>query len=104
MLNGDYIFDYWEGSRPLYYLRPKQVNETEGRWFNGAWGGQCKLLTPTGCSLKFADRPHQCRTLVPQPDTFCKSTGITKIEYAKLWMKKYGRVIRELRNEYDKRF
>ena len=98
LLNGDYIFDFYEGTKQYYYLRPKTVNEA-GKWFNGSWGASCSLLTPTGCPLKFKDRPHQCRSLIPKSDFNCKSDGLSKKDYGKLWMQHHGKIILELRDE-----
>jgi hypothetical protein len=70
--------DSWDGDpRPypqpggaldrVLYVRPHTV-EGKGRKHitDWSWGGACCLWNPdTGCSLEFANRPHQCRVVIP---------------------------------------
>src|ERR1700733_13177586 len=67
----NYAIDYWDGDirtdgdlYHIYYIRPATLT---GKWpVDTSWGGQCRLLTPTGCSLAPDDRPIECRGLKPR--------------------------------------
>lgn len=79
LLITDYCLDYWEGDltekkgdivinynllrQTAYFIRPRVKGNN--RLIDASWGGECSLLTETGCSLKFDDRPVQCRDLEP---------------------------------------
>lgn len=60
--------DRWEDTEPVYFLRPKMVmkNDSHNGIFSYPWGGDpCIHLTEYGCSLKYKQRPSQCRLLDP---------------------------------------
>lgn len=89
LLEGKYQIDYTiQGGNPLYYyIRPRTIQDKD-KLLSASWGGQCILLTDTGCSLNFEERPYQCKTLVPKNDTqkSCEQPkGVTKITTAVLW-------------------
>lgn len=70
---GRYAIDWWEGS-PFtdelkggdngYYLRPS-IRGEEGQWVSPSWGGACTFHGPTGCALPEAERPGECKMLIP---------------------------------------
>jgi hypothetical protein len=87
----------------VYYLRPKHksintrynpnesVEDTVYRIKNNilervntpvdrSWGGTCVLLTDTGCSLKFEDRPIMCQKLKPNYNFETKENDCGKPE------------------------
>ncbi|MES2154074.1 MAG: hypothetical protein V4510_02975 [bacterium] len=49
--------------RRAYYVRPRNVMSPAGP-FDGTSHGACTLLGPTGCTLRFADRPAGCQNLL----------------------------------------
>jgi len=61
------IFDYWiaDIGGHVYFLRPRKGDETgvEAPWNMLHLKKPCVNLTEKGCSLKWSDRPHGCRTL-----------------------------------------
>ncbi len=70
-----------------YYVRPPVVGAS--KVFDPTWGGACaKHSKETGCSLKFEERPYECRTLVPVEDLQCERTekDLTKAEIITLWL------------------
>jgi len=66
--------DCWDGDvlgrdrDNTYYLRIRNVDSDI---LDFSWGGRCMLLTDTGCSLSFNERPKGGRELVPQLDFRC---------------------------------
>lgn len=53
------------------YVRPRGANDRSIT--SRSWGaGQCVFLTDSGCGLSYADRPTQCRELIPAEDRDCK--------------------------------
>jgi len=53
--------DWWEDSPPLYYLRPRHINECI---VCGSWGGVCVHYNESdGCALSEDNRPYGCRVL-----------------------------------------
>ena len=103
---GDWAIDWWEGDprkrarRPLsevLYVRPSTVEgKAEGRLMDPSWGGQCALLTPTGCPLPREGRPTMCRTLEPLPEGLgrCEQHFLKK-DVAATWIK-YQTLLRAL--------
>jgi len=95
--SGDWVVDWWEGDpRGLdydnpnhvsrgYYLRPRSLGDGR-RLMNGSWGGQCLLLTVTGCSLPPHLRPWSCRALEPKPNGKCETHGGGKNVAALTWL------------------
>lgn len=65
--------DWWEGKLGGAYspkhVRP-QIARAYGRLRDPSWGGECSLLTPTGCSLAHDDRPYGCRALKPKAEFY----------------------------------
>ena len=58
-----------------WFVRPACIN-APGKVIDRSWGGPCALLGPRGCVLRYADRPYDCRRLVPgvcDPDPMAKS-------------------------------
>lgn len=90
---GNWCFDWWEGDpRPgkeklsrAYFVRPAIVDYT-GQRFHPAWEGTCSLLTKTGCSLSYKERPIGCRGLKPVPSLDCKATYGDKRDVAIAWI------------------
>lgn len=80
--------DWWEPDARaplLYYLRQRirGVEET----FHAGWRGECVLWSKdSGCALSFADRPAQCRALVPGPAQHCTiPKRFEKLAIARAW-------------------
>lgn len=63
--------EQWEdedGLSQAYYIRPPTKTNPKAI-YHPAWNGEvCLLLTPSGCSLSFDERPVSCQTLNPTPD------------------------------------
>ena len=69
------------------YVRPPVVGAS--KVFDPTWGGACaKHSKETGCSLKFEDRPYECRNLVPIESMQCKLSGdtLSKEQIIELWL------------------
>ena len=79
--------DWYEASDPIYYLRPAIVGYYKR--FDPSWGGQCVLLTDTGCSLSFEFRPNDCKCVDPRKNHRCPSsiTDNTKLFHGEAWKK-----------------
>jgi len=77
--SGKYSIDWWEGDprkhggglSKIYFVRPATKNSRE--LFDLTWGGECVLLTPSGCSLAPDERPSGCRLLEPKRNGECYS-------------------------------
>jgi len=67
--SGFYAIDYWESESDnesvTYWVRPAHKNAL-GKIIDASCGGECRLLNENGCSLKFQERPYQCKTLIPK--------------------------------------
>ena len=69
------------------FVSPATVR-TNGKVFDDSDGFACALLTPTGCPLRYAERPAECQDLVPRlgpggaPNC---STGQAPGAHALLW-------------------
>jgi len=96
--SGKYAIDWWEGDprknggglRKTYFVRPATRNSRG--LFDSSWGGECVLLTPSGCSLAPRERPSGCRLLEPKTNGECYShlggmTDNDKRIAAVRWMK-----------------
>lgn len=80
------------------FLRPRvSTDKTIAEW---SWGGTCIHLTPTGCSLKFEDRPFGCRLL--DPETCGSSTGdrFDKEDAGNAWIR-YNEVLQSIALKHD---
>lgn len=102
---GDLTIDWWEGdptgedddvSRG-YFVRPASKDEEPSTRFRGLWHGECSRLGPDGCELDWADRPAQCRALLPRENNKCHlaSALFEKQPLAVAWKPHWG-WIREL--------
>jgi hypothetical protein len=92
--DGKYAIDWWDGDATgtgklsvTRYIRPRHVGESA---IKGSWGGVCvNWSKEKGCSLTEADRPHQCKKLIPNKDhTLCTTLPkdkATKQECAIAW-------------------
>lgn len=75
LLSGRWAIDWWDGDPrdngdlcQVYYLRPAIVHY-EGIPQHPSWGGPCTFFNEgSGCDLAFANRPLQCRQLIPNYD------------------------------------
>ena len=97
---GNWVIDWWEGDpRGLeyddphaidcgYYIRPRVLTDTQGKLYNGSWGGECIFWTPEGCTLAPEERPWGCRVLEPKSGdgSECISHGSGKNEAAMAWI------------------
>lgn len=89
--SGKWAVDWWEGDPRLdldelgraMYVRPATKGTT--RIYDASWGGECVMLTSTGCSLRWSDRPHNCQTLVPDSGGNCIGPH-AKDFYAIAWL------------------
>lgn len=88
LASGRYGIDWWEGDPrtsdaereqipwpetgdgKAYFVRPA-VTGREGRLFDASWGGKCTFLKSDGCALAPRNRPHGCRTLIPEANGEC---------------------------------
>jgi hypothetical protein len=99
---GKVAIDWWEQENPIYYLRPRHVDEPA---IKGSWGGTCVNWTrENGCSLPETERPYQCRMLVPALDLSCetkKKDKASKYDCAVAW-KPHRVTILEAIDEYNK--
>jgi Fe-S-cluster containining protein len=74
---GNVSIDWWEGDvlekerGQVYYLRVRNVNEGI---LDPSWGGvPCKLLTKSGCSLSWKNRPKGGRGVIPIEGGNCQT-------------------------------
>jgi len=98
--SGNFAVDWYEAADPIYYVRPAIVGDD--RKFSPSWGGQCVLLTDTGCSLSFDLRPNDCKCVQPSKDHRCATSinGNIKLFHGGMWGKT-GIDFEQLRSEYD---
>lgn len=97
VVDGRWCFDCWDGDPRLDadevsdvpFLRPVVVG-SEGEVFERSYGGRCILHGDSGCELAFAQRPLECRGLLPdvdRPGECCRGVdGISKREIAIMWL------------------
>lgn len=87
--------DWWEGDYgPEFFLRMRNKNSPI---VDPSWGGECILLTDTGCPLPFEERPLGARALKP-------SSGLCETQYGKYeckeeWLK-YSDILSDLYDYY----
>lgn len=92
---GFWAIDWWEGDPRIeidewdciYYVRPKHI-DAKHKILDPSCGGTCILWTEKyGCSLRFENRPYECRHLVPSNDFKCSyKNGHTKEKMAIKWV------------------
>lgn len=83
---------------PIFRLYLK-VRNVDSPICNCSTKGTCMLLTPTGCSLTFKDRPTGGKILIPKEDGKCYAT-IRHDEVIGAW-RQYEDVLKKLWNEYS---
>ena len=102
---GNISIDWWDGSpfvdndigvsldgiEKAYYLRMRNEHSPI---VDPSWGGQCILLTDTGCPLSYEERPKGARELIPIEEGHCYS-NYTKKQACKDWYK-YDDILRRL--------
>jgi len=103
--SGMYSIDYWD-----YFTSEDGISVDEGYFIRArnknspvvdpSWGGECVMLTDTGCSLSFEDRPFGGKSMIAKQtlEGECKS-NYGKHECAIEWFKYYD-ILRELVIEY----
>jgi len=76
--SGKVAIDWWEGNKPLYYMRPKVAGVS--KLYDPSWGGRCIHLTDNGCELTRDKMPTHCKTLRPMEKQGgdCVQVGIKK--------------------------
>ncbi len=85
--SGRWTIDHWHGDpregcdeyEQVYYVRPATVGSFSR--FDAFGGGRCTFLTDSGCEFSWADRPTQCRALVPSDRL--KRDCVPSLEYGK---------------------
>ncbi len=82
-----------------FYLHMRNIGE--GPIF-GSWGGKCKALLPTGCSIPWDKRPIGAKALVPSKTGNPKDchSELRKPECALSWIP-YEAILSEIFEEYD---
>ena len=96
--------DWWEGNPfdkndhsidMAFFLRIRNKNKNV---LDPSWGGQCCLLTETGCPLLFQYRPKGARALIPNENGDCY-TKYSKEQCAKEWYQ-YNDILTKLYDHY----
>jgi hypothetical protein len=62
--SGDYQVDWYEASPNILYVRPTALDSNANEPHSGSWGGKCALLSESGCTLSWQERPYGCKTVV----------------------------------------
>lgn len=92
LASGRYALDWWEGDvvtpeelTVVLFLRPA-TKGSEGKIYDGSWGGECTFLTADGCSLPRDEMPGECKALRPKgtPGGDCP-TDFSKEQVALEW-------------------
>ena len=76
---GKYSIDWWEGDpredideiNRVYFFRPA-TKRALGRVQDASWGGECALLTDSGCELSWKERPDECKYIIPISAGHCE--------------------------------
>lgn len=89
--------DWWENDEPQYYLRMRHKGAPI---VDPSWGGECMLLTETGCSLSFEARPLGATSLEPKCDGKCV-VHYSKYECKEDWLK-YDDILKQLVEYFKK--
>ena len=99
---GNVSIDYWSGDiyphdkyTRVYYLRMRHKG---AQVCDPSWGGECILLTPTGCPLTFEQRPRGAQHLIPMEGFKCVSL-YTKEQCASDW-RPYNKLLERLWEEF----
>ena len=111
VIGGRWCFDCWDGDPRLDvdevsnvpFLRPA-VGGSEGEVFERSYGGHCIFHGTGGCELVFAQRPLECRGLIPDVDRPGECDrgvdGTKRREIAIMWIpyrEQVWQLIREIR-------
>lgn len=101
-LTGEWVADWLEGSKEIYFPRPNIIVNRSGKLYDyvyhGMRGGEgaCNFFTQDkGCKKEFEERPAQCQSLKPGEDLTCDYEGDLGSKYvlADKW-RPYQREIR----------
>lgn len=100
--SGCISIDWWEGNpvteehddKRYYFLR---IRNKSANIIDPSFGGECSILTDTGCVLPFEYRPKGARELIPCIDN-CEQR-YTKQQCAIDWMP-YNDILEETYNHY----
>ena len=101
--------DWWEGSLPnigeseIRFLRARAINDHGA--IVGSRGGQCVHLTENGCTLAYAQRPRECRELIPRDKEDAKCVfpaGVSKEAAAVAWLP-YQSLLKSIVQQAEKR-
>lgn len=91
--------DWWEGEDACeYYLRMRHKNAPI---VDPSWGGECILLTETGCSLPFEERPLGARSLEPRRGFESCTVHYDKRSCVDDWLP-YDDILRKLVKYFEK--
>lgn len=94
---GSISIDWWDGDYgPEYLLRMRNKNCPI---VDPSWGGECILLTDTGCPLTFDQRPLGARALEPNLNGRCEQ-HYSKEMCKNNWLPYYD-ILSELREYFD---
>ena len=98
--------DWWEGNpfednRNIHRAFFLRVRNVESPIVDPSWGGRCSLLTETGCSLTYNERPTGGRLLIPGEKNCV--TKYTKEDCVKEWYK-YNDILINCLSSRKKRF
>lgn len=97
--SGLWCIDWWDGLLDGVdspdFIRPAEASHV-GELRHAGHGSACALLTETGCSLRFAERPVMCRALEPHPAGFgsCRQPA-ENLDAARAWIP-YQDLIRDI--------
>lgn len=96
--------DWWEGNpfednRNIHRAFFLRVRNVESPIVDPSWGGRCSLLTETGCSLTYNERPTGGRLLIPGEKNCVPK--YTKEDCVKEWYK-YNDILIKLYENYCK--
>lgn len=99
--SGKYSIDWWDKDEKFgeyaIFIRARHVDADV---IDPSYGGTCVMLTETGCSLSYDDRPKGGRELRAHPLHMCDDSGYTKLQSAKDWFE-YRDILKVLFDEYN---
>ena len=101
---GNISIDWWEGNpfnndreiNRAMFLRIRNVNSPV---LDPSWGGECSLLTETGCSLPYDERPYGGRSLIPVKGSKC-TLVYSKLDCVKEWFE-HDETLEKLFEHYE---